>query len=281
MIHNCNICTTKTCEKMKIGSLAICEYGVVCYVKPSKIEKLDPYITLRNLSTNLRHEINPILSLILEETNKLDPKLSTSMIDLEKPSNRIVGAVLIIDMMIQMISGINDFQPGEVKHTNSGKYPLKQILRKYFSIHAILKNAYRAENLFLSIESEQSYLIKKGGDNLEYIFNILFDNIWKYSTSNTQVTVSISHKENEIYDISIKNESKQIQNDLEIFSLGIKGDNSSKGFGFGLSWARTLINHYNNMLYENLPDLDLSHKQINDADKYYQIFTIHNVVLGT
>ncbi|MCW7502319.1 histidine kinase [Leptospira soteropolitanensis] len=263
-----------------MGTLDICEYGVVCYVKPSKIEKLDPYITLRNLSTNLRHEINPILSLILQETNKLDPNLSTAMIDLEKPSNRIVGAVLIIDMMIQMISGVNDFQPGEVKHTSTSKYPLTPILRKYFSIHAILKNAYRAENLELRIESDRNFLIQKGGDNIEYIFNILFDNIWKYSISNTEVLVTIIHKEKNIFDISVKNESKQISDGLEIFSLGIKGDNTSKGFGFGLSWARTLINHYNNMLYENIPDLDLTHKQIKNEDKYYQIFTIHNVVLG-
>jgi hypothetical protein len=74
---------------------------------------------------------------------------------------------------------------------------------------------------------------------------VLIDNVWKYLIDNSIFTVNINSIDDEKCRIILTNQSKQLPDNLNIFDLGSKADVSSKGFGYGLYWAKLLEFKYN------------------------------------
>ena len=71
---------------------------------------------------------------------------------------------------------------------------------------------------------------------------------------------------------------------LNIFDLGVKANNKSKGFGYGLFWAKILEFNYNTMTHKVEDDenkFSISHNQIESANPRYsfQEFILNNIIL--
>ncbi|TAE83229.1 MAG: hypothetical protein EAY81_08575, partial [Bacteroidetes bacterium] len=101
---------------------------------------------------------------------------------------------------------------------------------------------------------------------------------------NSTFTVNINSISENKCKIIFTNQSKRIDNHLNIFDLGIKVDENSKGFGYGLYWAKLLEFNYNviNQSIENMDEnFSVQHKQINSAsaDIGYQEFSLNNLII--
>ena len=276
MIQACAQCAQKPCRHSSKGTLQICSYGIAYYNTGHNILKKDPYITLRTLATNLRHEVNPVLQVIVQEASQIDRSVSTHQIFLNNPASKIVGASLIIDYMIQMITGVNDFHADPSSSSQRHRaVPLLAIIEKYFNIHAILKNTGRVEELTLNPKIDGRLMVSQNTDIVEYLVCILMDNAWKYSFEKGHIDVFVQPgTEPEFVNLVITNSGLPIAPSLNIFERGVKGKKSTKGFGFGLYWARILIEHYNNIRESATPEMEISHKQ-------KKAKTLQNIALHT
>lgn len=279
----CISCSSKPCQRTKQGTFDICKYGIAFLTREESIEKKEPQIQLSNISRNLRHELNPILQTIIEQTTKLDDTLSVREIDLKKPLSVIIGSTVILDNFIQMITGVHEFHtsPTSISHRKIG---LKTIIDYYFAVYAILKEEERAKNLRLNNIIPENYFISFCSDFVKYIIAVLVDNVWKYSIDNSVFTVNINSIDDRKCKLIFTNQSEPLPNNLNIFDLGIKADDSSKGFGYGLYWAKLLEFNYN-VINQTIEDKEngllITHKQLySSADNIvYQEFKINNLII--
>jgi len=275
-------CSVRICEKSTNRTVDICPYGIFFYNDNGTILKKEPHVSLQNLCNNLRHVINPILSTIVENVIEINDKSSIKRIDINDPTSRILGLTVMLDHFIEMIAGANYFQPIDTsifKTKRSEK--IVDLLVKYFNIYSILKSEERADNLELNLQLDQGITISYSTDIIEYLISILMDNVWKHSLSGSIVSISHTSKEDNFIDLIFKNTSKPIPHSIDIFEQGMK-HGSKKGFGYGLYWAKVLIEFYNNRnkTYE-IPDeykLELEHsqKEFNDTQAC-QIFRLKNI----
>ena len=285
--YSCTImCQNKPCEKSIPGTFDICKYGITFYNENGTVRKKSQFEPLVEVAKNLRHELNPILQTIVEEVVKIEPSISRKNIKTDIPAGRIFAATIIIDHYIQMISGVNEFHlVPETFHGKQRDLNLKQSLNTYFRLHSIVKEIGRAKNLSIDLDNVNSNIeITVGSEFIEFIISILMDNIRKYSLSDTQVTVLVETTENsQVINVLLKNYSKPINHEIDIFQLGVKSDPKSKGFGYGLCWANNLIYYYNQIFNERANEnkkLHLSHDQvlINEYEAV-QTFRISNLIV--
>ena len=228
----------------------------------------------------MRHEINPILQSIIEQTTILDSNLSTKTIFLNNPLSIIIGNTVILDNFIQMITGVHEFH-STPSNISQKAFKLKDIINYYFTVYSIIKEEGRSEKLTINNLINEKYYVEKYSDFIKYILVILIDNAWKYSIINSTLTVNLINIGNEFYNLEIVNQSKKIPSKLNIFEMGTKADENSKGFGYGLYWIKTLENSYNTLLESNEENkLEIVHNQIESKTNLsFQKFTIKNINL--
>lgn len=281
-ILTCHNCHSKLCKLTEDNTFDICQYGVSFINRNGNIETKEPKIPLSTIAKNLRHEINPILQSIIEQTTILDPELSTKAIFLNKPLSIIIGNTVILDNFIQMITGVHEFHSTP---SNISQKPiiLKNLIDFYFNVYSIIKEEGRTQYLTMNNLISQKFIVDKYSDFIKYIIVILIDNAWKYSLNNSTLTINLVHKEGEFYNIEIVNQSNKIPNNLNLFDLGVKVDEFSKGFGYGLYWIKTLENSYNALQENNENDkLKISHIQMETKSNIaFQKFIIENLNLKT
>ncbi len=278
----CLQCANKICEKSEIGILNFCDYGVAYFNHDDKIEKKEERITLRDISANLRHELHKVLQSIITDATEIDESLSTKRIDLENPASRIIGATIILDQFIEMITGVHQFHPDRTGNFNyTKKSNLYMLLTKYKDIYSLIRNTRRAKEFKIIIECDEKLVSSMSSNIIENIFSILIDNMWKYSLDNSIATISVYENDEGFLDCTFKNFSKPIIEDTKIFEKGYQVEEKSEGFGYGLYWLRLLISYYNregttNEITSNLLAIEHTQKYISDI-KAEQIFTLRNI----
>jgi len=247
MLESCKLCSAKPCEKSKHGVLEFCQYGIAYYNNNGNIITTEERVTLKHISQNLRHELNKVLQIIVTEACQIDPTISIKKIDINKPASKIIGATIIIDQFIEMITGVNEFFPNKNYSKNlSKKVNLYNILDKYKNVYSLIHNTRRASNLDIKINCNKNIDIVYGSHIVEYIVSILIDNIWKYSLDNSVPLIDMIIKDGYL-DLIFNNISEPIIEPKKIFTKGFQSTTDSEGFGYGLYWISLLIEHYNSL----------------------------------
>ena len=279
MLGICIRCPSKDCEKSEIDTFDFCQYGVAFYNTGSVIKKKEESVTLRHISHNLRHELQKVLQTIVAEASRIDPTVSTKIVELDKPASKIVGATVIIDQFIEMIAGVNEFHPRSHYSANLDKKTnLFKIIDKYSKVFSLIVNTRRSKNIHFDLDVHKKTNITFASHMIEYIISIMIDNIWKYSIDSSTATVSAVKSKNDDITLNFTNISKPIVDSEAIFEKGFQSKNESEGFGYGLYWAQVLIQHYNELSKRTSDLLELAHEQqIIDSEKAKQIFTIRNL----
>lgn len=280
--ETCNYCLSKFCKESNDGDFDICQYGVSYINLKEKIITREAKISVSTIAKNLRHEINPILQSIIEQTSKLDHNLSTKIIDLSNPLSLIIGNTVILDNFIQMITGIHDFHSTSTNISNK-KINLSSTVDYYYDVYSIIKEESRNETLCLKNLIPNNLYINELSDFIKYMIVILIDNAWKYSINNSDLKISVSQVKEQYYNVEFCNISSIIPQDFNIFKLGNKVFENSKGFGYGLYWIIMLKETFNQLNgVDNDYPLDIIHQQ-EVIDKYTakQKFIIKNLKLNS
>lgn len=280
--ESCKKCLDRQCVKFPENTLNFCHLGVAFYNNGCEIVVKEESVTLRHVARNLRHELNKVLQTIIKEASTVDDSISIKKIDIDNPASRIVGATLIIDQFIEMITGVNEFYPSK-KLTNNiyKKAFILDFIEKYKDIYSLIHNTRRSSNLNISIDCCGDLKIGFAHNIIEYIISIFIDNIWKYSINHSDVEIHVFGDSNYI-NINFINYSAPIKNVDSIFEKGYQEKNESEGFGFGLYWATVLIDYYNDLLHQEFNNSDhflaVTHKQsINSKTRAKQSFLIRNI----
>jgi len=273
----CLRCFNKTCETFPSEELHFCEYDIAVIKINNSIIKKEALVPLRHISENLRHAVNPVLNVIVEELNLLEPSLSLRRLDLSTPVGKILAATKVVDMFVQMISGVNEFKPSITGAQHDPPRKINSMIKKYHDVYSVLRNSRRNPHLTLNVELPESIFVNFCPDIYEYIVSILVDNAWKYSEHHTSLTVQIKKTTTSKADILFVNESKPIAIDADVFSKGYKSVKESDGFGYGLYWARILTDYYNRLMNNHDQLLELKHRQEILSDKLaIQTFVLEN-----
>lgn len=274
----CISCSSKFCEKQQEGTFDICQYGISFLKRKGVIETREPKVPLSTIAKNLRHEINPILQTIIQQASFVDPTLSTKVIDTENPTSLIIGSTIVLDNFIQMITGVHEFHSSPTTLT-SKKINLKSLIDLNYTAYGIIKENGRTKNLRLNNHIPNNFFISQYPDFIKYILVVLIDNAWKYSIDNSTLTVNINRISTNNYRLKLTNKSKIIPVGVNIFELGTKVDESSKGFGYGLHWVKTLENNYNELLQNDENEyFEVVHNQINsEGGLSFQEFILENI----
>jgi len=279
----CISCSSKECEKSNEGTFDICQYGISYLMRNGEIETKEPKVPLSTIAKNLRHEINPILQLIIQQVTKIDTTLSTRVIDLNNPLSVVVGSTVILDNFIQMITGVHEFHSLPNNISNK-KINLNILITTYFNMYSIIKENGRTKNLILNNLVADDIYVCVCSDFIKYLIAILVDNSWKYSIDNSALTVNLNWISKNRYNLKFTNKSKVIPKNFNPFVMGSKLDNSSKGFGYGLNWAKTLESNYNSLIqFEPGNEFEITHRQIHANDSLgnegFQEFSLNNLIL--
>lgn len=274
----CLSCSSRFCEKSEDGTFDICQYGISYLNKNGKIQTKEPKVPLSTIAKNLRHEINPILQAIIQQASIIDPSLSIKTIYRDNPLSLIVGSTVIIDNFIQMITGVHEFHSTPTD-LSSKSIKLKPIIDSYYISYGIVKENGRTKYLKLNNLIPENYSISECSDFIKYTLAVLIDNAWKYSIDNSTLTVNINKLENGNYQLKLTNKSKVIPDDMNIFEVGSKVDPSSKGFGYGLSWVKTLESNYNELLRTTEDkEFKVCHNQLYQSSGLaFQEFILENI----
>jgi hypothetical protein len=276
----CLSCSSKLCEKSENGTFDICQYGISYLNRNGNIETKEPKVPLSTIAQNLRHEINPILQSIIQQATILDPSLSTKYIDPTKPLSLIVGSTIVLDNFIQMITGVHEFH-STPSNLTSKSIKLKSMIEVNYITYGIVKENGRTKNLILDNRIPDNYHISICSDFIKYTLAVLIDNAWKYSIDNTVLTVVIAKLDNGNHSLKLTNKSVIIPDDIDIFEMGSKVEPTSKGFGYGLSWLKTLEINYNELLRnESESEFKVYHNQKLEADGLAtQEFILENIII--
>jgi hypothetical protein len=295
----CLGCFSRDCENSLSGTFDVCKYGIAFFNNGVKIDRKEPLLPIAKISKNLRHEINPVLQTIIDQVTQLNPKLSTKEIDINDPLSVVIGATVILDIFIQMITGVNEFHYSSEPISQLRKvFNVHNLVENYYNIYSILKEKERSKNLKLVNLVNKQLTINVCADFINYIIAVLIDNAWKYSTETSVLNVSSSnvkerlstdshngtYKKIKTVDLILTNHSLRLPDNLPIYELGAKANSDSKGFGFGLYWAKNLEFHYNDLINELPGEQDrfqILHEQLGASDPQfaYQKFTLKNVII--
>ncbi|MBW1784265.1 MAG: HAMP domain-containing histidine kinase [Deltaproteobacteria bacterium] len=276
----CLQCAKRSCEASLPGTFEVCEYGVAFNNNGKTIDVCDTLVPLQMLSKNLRHELHRLLAIIVREAGRIDPSVSARQIDINHPASRIVGATVIIDHFVQMLTGVNDYHAIESGRQETFPFLLADVINNSFLMYSIIVNDRRAKDLKINCDFHPNIRIRMNADIFEYLVSILMDNAWKYSFSETTVYVGVHEKDFGLADVNFVNSSPPLPKDLDIFSKGAQSSSDSDGFGYGLFWAKVLIDHYNSLSLDDETNLILDHEeQAVDVGVCEQCFSLRNVPL--
>jgi len=182
-----------------------------------------------------------------------------------------------------MISGVNDFHPSKKYSSNlNKKVSVLSLINKYSKVYSLVQNTRRSKNLNIDIKCDEKLSLSFGGNVIEYIISMLFDNIWKYSVDGSSPKIIVYENDNNLLNIKLINQSKPITECQCLFEKGFQEDVKSEGFGYGLFWATLLVSHYNELSGLELEDdyLVITHEQNQlDDGMAEQIFTLKNILL--
>lgn len=279
----CLYCSTKPCQQKPSGTFETCSYGITYFVDSGRVLKKEPFLPLLEMARNIRHEVNPILQIIVEQASKIDPTISFKEINLANPASKILAATTIIDEFIQMICGITEFHTmPETLGKGSSRRHLLNIIHNYYIVHSIVKGSQYAASLQLDLRVSNTTSLSLGVDYVQYMISSFVDNIWKYSTPHTTVQITESFPATGYADITFVNISAPLPEGLDIFQVGTKANPSSRGFGYGLYWVRILEDSYNNQFNAAKSStssfLKVTHSQeIISGTIARQSFTISNI----
>jgi hypothetical protein len=258
----CLRCAQRSCELGDACELAFCQYDIAYYNDGQRLFRKQPSLAIHDLSANLRHQLNPILNVIVEQVDVIKPGILTRKLDINDPASKVVAATKILDLFVQMLSGVVGFHPPSSAEGLRGGCSLSEMITKYFATYSILKDARRSQDLQLRLKFAENLVLPYCPDIWECIIAVLMDNVWKYSIANTAVEVEVDetrHKRRA--NISITNLSKPLPEGIDIFARGVKAHPGTEGFGLGLCWAQGLVFHYNTLLRRAEDELQLNHHQ--------------------
>lgn len=245
-LPECVICNRKKCRTAPVWKLDICEYGISYVNDGQTIQRANASGTLRHLAQNLRHELNKVLQVVVSEACKIDPSVSTRRIIPSNPASKIVGAALIIDHFINMISGVNDFHADPVKHSQLGEcIALVDVVEKCIDIYGIIVSTHRAASMKVQMSVSDTIEIRYATSIVEYMIAVLIDNTYKHAIDESLVRIYVENVRADMIDLVFENQSKLLQQPDRIFAKGYQEKKTSDGFGFGLFWAQILVDSYN------------------------------------
>lgn len=277
MPQQCLSCRTRPCEQTVSGAFDLCQYGVLFHNTPEGFVRHEPSNPIRHLAINLRHELNPILSFIVNQLVVLDETVSSNNIDTDTPAGRLLGATLILDDAIQMITGVHDFHPLARVGQQAVARDLADVILNRFAMYSLIGGANRTRGLEIDLRSDRRYKISYARNALEYLFSVLVDNAWKFAVPESTLDVRIRGGDLGMVDATFSNKSAPLPEEFDPFLLGAKASVQGKGFGYGLHWAALLVDRYNEGLADDRPPAVLTHRQIRTLDDVMQEFEIRNL----
>lgn len=192
--------------------------------------------------TNAGHEIKTPLTIISANTDLLEMEIGNneSINDIRKQTVRLKD----LTNKLVYLAKLNE-NSDEIIKTD---LPLSEVLNNVIeNFSSIIQQ--KCINLSLNIEKLVSIVGEQ--KSIEELFNILLDNAIKYTEESGNISVSLSSNSKKVY-FSISNTTKEqideesLRNIFERFYRVDKSRNSRiKGFGIGLSVARTITEQHN------------------------------------
>ena len=192
--------------------------------------------------TNAGHEIKTPLTIISANTDLLEMEIGNneSINDIRKQTVRLKD----LTNKLVYLAKLNE-NSDEIIKTD---LPLSEVLNNVIeNFSSIIQQ--KCINLSLNIEKLVSIVGEQ--KSIEELFNILLDNAIKYTEESGNISISLSSNSKKVY-FSISNTTKEqideesLRNIFERFYRVDKSRNSRiKGFGIGLSVARTITEQYN------------------------------------
>lgn len=192
--------------------------------------------------TNAGHEIKTPLTIISANTDLLEMEIGNneSINDIRKQTVRLKD----LTNKLVYLAKLNE-NSDEIIKTD---LPLSEVLNNVIeNFSSIIQQKYI--NLSLNIEKLVSIVGEQ--KSIEELFNILLDNAIKYTEENGNISILLSSNSKKVY-FSISNTTKEqideesLRNIFERFYRVDKSRNSRiKGFGIGLSVARTITEQHN------------------------------------
>lgn len=276
----CAICQQKPCQRTQPGTLDICDFGVAYYNAGSEILKKRERVTTRDIAANLRHELHRVLMYIVSQADEMEPNLSTRRIDLTRPASRIVGATVILDKFIEMVTGVYDFHPDRSGSAfgSTAQLPLLDTVRRLVDTYSLIKNVRRASRLDFQISLPSDLVVVSMAAAVENLLAVLIDNMWKYSVPDTRAAIRVHAISPELVSLEFRNIGVLLPDDCPIFEKGFQAKQNSEGFGFGLYWATVLVDHCNSAQNRTDAPMALRYEQLKlGADSAEHVFTLENV----
>ena len=192
--------------------------------------------------TNAGHEIKTPLTIISANTDLLEMEIGNneSINDIRKQTVRLKD----LTNKLVYLAKLNE-NSDEIIKTD---LPLSEVLNNVIeNFSSIIQQ--KCINLSLNIEKLVSIVGEQ--KSIEELFNILLDNAIKYTEESGNISISLSSNSKKVY-FSISNTTKEqideesLRNIFERFYRVDKSRNSRiKGFGIGLSVARTITEQHN------------------------------------
>jgi hypothetical protein len=219
---------------------------------------------------------------IVSQADEIEPNLSTRRINLASPSSRIVGATVILDKFIEMVSGVYDFHPDRGCSTSgtAAQISLYDTVRRLVDTYSLIKNVRRASRLDIAIDIPRDLAVVTMASPVENLIAVFTDNIWKYSLPDTRVVIRSKPKSATLVDLEFTNIGKPLPLGSPIFEKGYQAYPNSEGFGFGLYWAKVLADHYNDAQRRIDSPMSIQYGQeLIDAERTKHIFTIENLAV--
>lgn len=275
----CDSCLDRVCERGTPETLDQCKYGIP-YIRRrnGEIDRLDERMPLRSLADNLRHELHQFLQLIVNNACEIDGAVSTAWLDINSPASRIVTATVLINNFVEVISGVNNFDPPRNAFKGVATEPIKSYFERAVSAYSLLQTAHRCNDLQFCNEIDNNLRVQVASKAFEYIAFVLVDNCYKYAKDATPVLISSSQQLDGKYLISISNYSDYIMNIEKAFERGYQARHS-EGYGYGLFWIRRLLGYMNEQLNADMSVYAVAHEGEGLADFRYS-FEITGVPCG-
>jgi hypothetical protein len=219
---------------------------------------------------------------IVSQADEIEPDLSIRRIDLTRPASRIVGATVILDKFIEMVSGVYDFHPdGSASAFGStAQLPLLDTVRRLVDTYSLIKNVRRAYRLDFGISVSPDLIVVSMSASIENLIAVLIDNMWKYSIPGTRAEIRATTVIPELVNVEFRNIGAVLPDDCPIFEKGFQAKQNSEGFGFGLYWVTVLVEHCNSSQNRTDTPMFICYEQTRlDGDKSEHVFTLGNVAV--
>jgi two-component system, OmpR family, sensor histidine kinase CiaH len=198
------------------------------------------YFKQKRFLTNASHELKTPLAIISanNEVLKLDNKDNQY---LESSTTQINRMTKLIDEIITLNKLQEVLNENEFKEFNvvddllDATIPYKTILEK--------------KNISLEVNTPDSLIMKADENSIMKLFSILMDNIYKYTTEDGKVIISLEDKKKYV-EFKFSNSANEPKDkDLSklfdrFYTLNKSRDRSSSGYGIGLSIAKVIVDNY-------------------------------------